>query len=108
MYTIDFMRVHANWRELLAAPPYCLRIVENDDLVLFKYTMGRSDYNEPIVLECRGLIVDKATKDQLYLFPETKNDPSYKTFKWETWEKCEYSLSEKEGYTILAKYFSSK
>jgi hypothetical protein len=55
-----------------------------------------------------ALIVDKATKDQLYLFPETKNDPSYKTFKWETWEKCEYSFSEKEGYTILAKYFSSK
>ena len=61
MYTIDFMRAHANWRELLAAPPYCLRIVEDDNLVLFKYTMGRSDYNEPLVLECRGLIVDKAT-----------------------------------------------
>lgn len=61
MYIIDFMRVHANWRELLAAPPYCLRIVENEDLVLFKYTMGRSGYDEPLVLECRGLIVDKAT-----------------------------------------------
>ena len=54
------------------------------------------------------LIADKATKDQLYLFPETKNDPAYKTFKWEAWEKCEYSLREKEGYSILAKYFSSK
>jgi hypothetical protein len=55
-----------------------------------------------------ALIADKATKDQLYLFPETKNDPSYKTFKWEAWEKCEYSFNEKEGYSILAKYFSSK
>ena len=55
-----------------------------------------------------ALIADKATKDQLYLFPETKNDPSYKTFKWEAWEKCEYSFNEKEGYSMLAKYFSSK
>ena len=55
-----------------------------------------------------AVIADKATKDQLYLFPETKNDPSYKTFKWEAWEKCEYSFNEKEGYSILAKYFSSK
>jgi hypothetical protein len=55
-----------------------------------------------------ALIADKATKDQLYLFPETKHDPSYKTFKWNAWEKCEYSLREKEGYAILTKYFSSK
>ena len=55
-----------------------------------------------------ALIADKATKDQLYLFPETKYDPSYKTFKWNAWEKCEYSLREKEGYAILTKYFSSK
>lgn len=54
------------------------------------------------------LIADKATKDQLYLFPESKNDPSYKTFKWEAWEKCEYSFREKEGYNLLAKFFSSK
>jgi hypothetical protein len=54
------------------------------------------------------LIADKATKDQLYLFPQTKQDPSYKTFKWDAWEKCEYSLREKEGYAILAKYFGSK
>lgn len=54
------------------------------------------------------LIADKATKDQLYLFPKTKQDPSYKTFEWDTWEKCNYSLREKEGYTALAKYFKSK
>ena len=54
------------------------------------------------------LIADKTTKDQLYLFPESKHDPSYKTFKWEAWENCEYSFREKEGYNLLAKFFSSK
>ncbi len=54
------------------------------------------------------LIADKQTKDQLYLFPETKQEPSYKTYKWATWEKVSYSMREKESFTILKNYFSKE
>ena len=53
------------------------------------------------------LIADRVTKDQLYLFPATKQDPSYKTFSWDAWETCRYALREKEGYAALTKYFQS-
>ncbi len=53
------------------------------------------------------MIADKATKDQLYLFPETKQEPSYKTFKWSTWETVNYKMREKESYTLIKKYFSA-
>lgn len=54
------------------------------------------------------LIADKQTGDQLYLFPETKQSPAYKTFKWATWEKVSYTVREKESFTVVKKYFSSK
>lgn len=103
MYTIDFMRAHANWRELLAAPPYCLRIVENDDLVLFKYTMGCSDYNEPLVLECRGLIVDKATLQPVcYPFNKFFNsvEPHAAAIDWPT-----ARVQQKVDGTLLCAWF---
>ena len=54
------------------------------------------------------LIADKKTKDQLYLFPEDKQDPAYKTFKWATWDTVGYTMREKEGFALLKNYFSSK
>ena len=54
------------------------------------------------------LIGDKQTKDQLYLFPETKQDPAYKVFKWQTWDKVSYVFREKESFNLLKKYYNSK
>ena len=54
------------------------------------------------------LIADKGTGDQLYLFPETKQEASYKTFKWSTWEKVSYTVREKDGFALMEKYFSGK
>lgn len=54
------------------------------------------------------LIADKQTGDQLYLFPEKKEDPSYKIFKWATWEKVGYAMREKNSFTQVKNYFSSK
>lgn len=54
------------------------------------------------------LIADKQTGDQLYLFPEKKEDPAYKTFKWATWEKVNYTMREKESFAQIKKYFASK
>lgn len=54
----EFIFAHENWRELLANAPYNLKISEDDGYVLFKYNQINSDFNEPICLEARGLILD--------------------------------------------------
>lgn len=50
-----------NWRELLMAPPYSLKIKDKGNLVLFKYDQISSDFNYEICRECRGLILEKGT-----------------------------------------------
>lgn len=45
--------------EGLKEPPYSLIIKEKENLVLFKYTQGESDGFNPIVKECRGIILDR-------------------------------------------------
>lgn len=54
----EFILAHKNWRELLAAAPYNLKISEDDGFVLFKYNQISSDFNEEICKEARGLILD--------------------------------------------------
>ena len=56
-----FIFAHENWRELLAAKPYCIKIVEEGSLVLFKYSQIDSDFFNPIVQECRGIILERDT-----------------------------------------------
>ena len=56
-----FIFAHENWRELLVAKPYCIKIVEEGNLVLFKYSQIDSDFFNPIVQECRGIILEKDT-----------------------------------------------
>lgn len=53
------------------------------------------------------MIADKSTKDLLYMFPETKQDPGYKTFKWDTWETVDFEYREKDGFGTLKKYFTT-
>jgi hypothetical protein len=48
-------------KALLTAPPYNLIITEDHDLYLLKYDQINSDFNEPLVAECRGLILEKET-----------------------------------------------
>lgn len=54
------------------------------------------------------MIADKSTKDLLYMFPETKKDPGYKTFKWSTWEEVTFEYREKDGFQTLKKFYSNK
>lgn len=58
---VQFIREHKNWRELLTAPPYCLKITEDEDYILFKYNQISSDFNEKICREARGIILQKGT-----------------------------------------------
>ena len=59
---IDFIKSHKNWEELLKTKPYNLKISKNDFYAMLSYT-PTSDFNEPIVCECRGLVIDLATKN---------------------------------------------
>ena len=55
---VKFIHEHKDWETLLSAAPYNLKISWDDGFVLFKYNQISSDFNEPICLEARGLILD--------------------------------------------------
>ena len=65
--TISFMKSYDNWKELLVAEPYCLKIDEETNYVLLTYSQTESDFSLDIVKECRGLIVDKNTFLNIFL-----------------------------------------
>lgn len=54
----EFIMQHEDWRELLSAAPYNLKISEDDGFVLFKYNQIDSDFSQEICKEARGLILD--------------------------------------------------
>lgn len=56
-----FIREHDNWETLLAEPPYSLVIKRKGELVMFNYNLLASDMSNPIVRECRGLILEEGT-----------------------------------------------
>jgi hypothetical protein len=60
--TIEFMIKNENWRELLSQKPYGLEIKDDGDYTLLKYNPLESDYSNPVVQECRGLIIKTVTK----------------------------------------------
>ena len=57
----EFILANKDWREKLEAAPYNLKIKEEGDLILFKYNQISSDFSNPIVCECRGIILEKDT-----------------------------------------------
>jgi len=56
---IEFINSHENWREILSGPPYHISIKDDEGFTILKYSQINSDFNNDIVRECRGLIVDK-------------------------------------------------
>ena len=55
----DFILENPDWKDLLQSDPYHIDINENDDYMLLKYNMIESNFDEPVVKECRGLIIRK-------------------------------------------------
>ena len=51
-----FCYMHDNWEELLTQEPYYIKIKEDGPYVIFNYDQIRSDFNNPIVREARGII----------------------------------------------------
>lgn len=56
-----FIHENENWRELISEKPYCIKVTEKGNLVCFKYSQIDSNFNEPLVRECRGIILEKNT-----------------------------------------------
>jgi len=64
---IKFINNHHDWKDLLTKDPYNLDVKEDDGFVLLKYDQLNSDFNEPLVKECRGIILDG--DNQIVCFP---------------------------------------
>lgn len=58
-----FCAEHEDYLELLTAEPYYIKIKEDGPYVIFNYDQIRSDFNNPIVQEARGIIFRKGSWD---------------------------------------------
>lgn len=56
MEVLKLMNSNPNWRDVLRADPYNITIKEDGGFILLKYSQIESDFNLPIVRECRGAI----------------------------------------------------
>ena len=54
-----FIKQNPNWEEKLAGPPYFVKSKRDGGFVLLKYDQIHSDFNVPLVRECRGIILDE-------------------------------------------------
>lgn len=61
MQLLKFIKDNANWEELLTQKPYCLKIKKDEDYTILSYNQIESDFYNPIVRECRGIILENAT-----------------------------------------------
>lgn len=64
-----FIEQNQNWEEVLREKPYCLNITRDQmfgrNLIMFKYNQIESDFTNPLVRECRGLILDEDTLEKI-------------------------------------------
>ena len=86
-----FIEQHPDWEKILQEKPYCIMISRDvfngQNLVMFKYNQLDSNFAEPIVKECRGLILDGDTFE-IVSFPFTKffnyGEPNAASIDWQT------------------------
>jgi len=55
-----FINDNSDWEAKLADAPYFVKTKRTGDFVLLKYSQLNSDFNLPIVRECRGIILDES------------------------------------------------
>lgn len=73
---LKLINQNRNWEEILSSSPYNIIIKQKGDFVLLKYSSiePKSDMSNPIVQECRGLILKKD-------FFELTSNPSIPQYK---------------------------
>lgn len=57
MYITDFIKDNLYWEEYLKSKPYCISVKHDNGYIILSYNQIDSDFNNPIVKECRGLII---------------------------------------------------
>jgi hypothetical protein len=64
-----FIEQNPDWERILREKPYCLNITRDRmfgrNLIMFKYNQIESDFMNPLVRECRGLILDEDTLEKV-------------------------------------------
>lgn len=86
-----FIERHPDWETLLGESPYRVKISRETmfgrRLVMFKYSQFDSDFMNPLVRECRGIILDEDTFDVVsYAFDKFGNygEPYCPEIDWKT------------------------
>ena len=93
----------SDWKEKLQAKPYCLKIQEDDDLALFKYSQIDSDFSETICREARGVILERDTwKIVRFAFRKFFNlgEPHADKIDWES-----ATATSKEDGSLISLYY---
>jgi len=57
---VEFIKSNPDWEQKLSEAPYYITIKRKDNFILFEYSQINSDFYNPIVKECRGIILDNA------------------------------------------------
>ena len=57
----DFIKNDFYWEQNLQEKPYCLTIKRKDGFISFNYSQIDSDFYNPLVKECRGIILEEET-----------------------------------------------
>lgn len=104
---VDFIRANPdNWKELLTASPHSLSIKENGNYVLFAYSQIDSDFSNPLVQECRGLILNsigwRAVCVPFFKFFNVQEGHAVKV----DWNNCK--VLEKLDGSIIKLWFDNK
>lgn len=64
-----FIEQHSDWENLLGEAPYHIKVSRETmfgrRLAMFKYSQFDSDFMNPLVRECRGLILDEDTLERI-------------------------------------------
>ena len=58
---VEFIKNNADWEQKLQDKPYCITIKRTNNFIVFNYSQNDSDFFNPIVKECRGIILEDYT-----------------------------------------------
>lgn len=56
MLILELMNSNPSWMDIIQEEPYFIKIKQDGDYILLEYNQLASDFNEPLVRECRGSI----------------------------------------------------
>ena len=57
MFLLDFIKSNPNWETLITEKPYCVAVKHDGPYVMLSYNQCESDFYNPVVRECRGIIL---------------------------------------------------